>query len=138
MDMLEEYDSEIATHTLMGRFGNTMMINGDTNYSLQVKQGEIAQFYLTNTANTRIFDFGIDQHKIKLVADDASNYEKEKFVDSVMLASSERRTVDVLFDKIGEYSIIHTTPEKTYILGTISVVSSNNKIDSDFKTLSNK
>ena len=133
--MLDGYDSEIATHTLMGRFGNTMMINGDTNYSLQVKQGEIAQFYLTNTANTRIFDFGIDQHKLKLVADDASNYEKEKFVDSVMLASSERRTVDVLFDKIGEYSITHTTPEQTYILGTVSVVSSNNKVDSDFKTL---
>ena len=133
--IIEEYDSEIATHTLMGRFGNTMMINGDTDYSLKVKQGEIVQFYLTNAANTRIFDFGIDQHKLKLVADDASNYEKEKFVDSVMLASSERRTVDVLFDKTGDYSITHTTPEKTYILGTISVMSSNNKISSTFNTL---
>lgn len=133
--MLEKYDPEIATHTLMGRFGNTMMINGDSNYSLQVKQGDVAQFYLTNTANTRIFDFGIDQHRLKLVADDASNYEKEKFADSVMLASSERRTIDVLFDKVGEYSITHTTPEKIYILGKISVVFSNNKSDSDFNSL---
>ena len=132
---LEEYDSDIATHTLMGRFGNTMMINGNTDYSLQVKQGDAARFYLTNTANTRVFDFGIDQHKLKLVADDASNYEKEKFVDSVILASSERRTVDILFDTIGEYSITHTTPEKTYVLGKISVTPSNNKINYDFDNL---
>ena len=132
---LEEFDSEIATHTLMGRFGNTMMINGDTGYSLEVQQGDVARFYLTNTANTRIFDFGISQHKLKLVADDASNYEQEKFIDSVILASSERRTVDVLFDKTGEYSITHTTPEKTYLLGNVSVISSNTENNSDFNIL---
>lgn len=133
--MLEEYDSEIVTHTLMGRFGNTMMINGNTDYSLQVKQGDTARFYLTNTANTRVFDFGIDRHKLKLVADDASNYEKEEFVDSTILASSERRIVDVLFDKAGEYSMTHTTPEKIYALGKISVIPSNNKNNSDFNNL---
>lgn len=129
---LEEFDSKVATHTLMGRFGNTMMINGDANYSLEVNQWDIARFYLTNTANTRIFDFGIEQHKLKLVADDASNYEKEEFVDSVILASSERRTVDVLFDKPGEYTITHTTPEKIYSLGKVLVSPSNNKNDYDF------
>lgn len=132
---LEEYDSDIATHTLMGRFGNTMMINGNTDYSLKVKQGDTARFYLTNTANTRVFDFGIEQHKLKLVADDASNYEKQKFVESVILASSERRTVDVLFDQIGNYVITHATPEKTYVLGKISVTPSNNKINYDFDNL---
>ena len=132
---IEEYDLEIATHTLMGRFGNTMMINGNTDYSLQVKQGDIARFYLTNTANTRTFDFGIDQHKLKLVADDASNYEKQEFVDSVILASSERRTIDVLFDKPGEYFIEHKTPEKTYQLGTISVIKSDNMKNYDFDNL---
>lgn len=133
--MLEEYDSEIATHTLMGRFGNTMMINGNTDYSLQVEQGDIARFYLTNTANTRVFDFGIEQYKLKLVADDASNYEKQEFVDSVILTSSERRTVDVMFDKTGEFSIIHTTPEKIYKLGQISVMPSDNKNNDDFNNL---
>jgi len=132
---LEEYDLEIATHTLMGRFGNTMMINGNSDYSLQVKQGDIGRFYLTNTANTRTFDFGIDQHKLKLVADDASNYEKQKFVDSVILASSERRTIDVLFNKPGEYFIEHKTPEKTYQLGTISVITSGNIKNYDFDNL---
>lgn len=133
--VLEEYDSEIATHTLMGRFGNTMMINGNTDYSLQVEQGDTVRFYLTNAANTRVFDFGIEKFKLKLIADDASNYEKQEFVDSVILASSERRTVDVLFDKVGEYSITHTTPEKTYVLGKISITPSNNNNYDDFDNL---
>lgn len=129
---LEEFDSKVVTHTLMGRFGNTMMINGDTNYLLEMNQGDVARLYLTNTANTRVFDFGIEQHGLKLVADDASNYEKEELVDSVMLASSERRTVDVLFDKPGAYTITHTTPEQTYSLGTVLVSSSNNENDYEF------
>jgi len=129
---LEEFDSKVVTHTLMGRFGNTMMINGDTNYLLEVNQGDVARLYLTNTANTRVFDFGIEQHVLKLVADDASNYEKEELVDSVMLASSERRTVDVLFDKPGAYMITHTTPAQTYSLGKVLVSSSNNENDSQF------
>ena len=129
---LEEFDSKVVTHTLMGRFGNTMMINGDTNYLLEVNQGDVARLYLTNTANTRVFDFGIEQHGLKLVADDASNYEKEELVDLVMLSSSERRTVDVLFDKPGAYTITHTTPEQTYSLGTVLVSSSNNENDYEF------
>jgi len=129
---LEEFDSKVVTHTLMGRFGNTMMINGDTNYLLEVNQGDVARLYLTNTSNTRVFDFGIEQHGLKLVADDVSNYEKEELVDSVMLASSERRTVDVLFDKPGAYTITHTTPEQTYSLGTVLISSSNNENNYEF------
>jgi FtsP/CotA-like multicopper oxidase with cupredoxin domain len=135
-DGLKEFDPNIVTYTLMGRFGNTMMINGDTNYSLQVKQGEIVRFYLTNTANTRTFDFAIEHHKIKLVADDASFYEQEKFVDSILLASSERRSVDVLFENPGQYKILHTTPEKEYVLGEIFVLPSQKRNNSDFYTLS--
>ena len=137
---LEKFDSDKVTKTLMGRFGNTMLINGNSDYSLEVKQGDISRFYLTNTANTRTFDFGIEQHKMKIVGDDASHYEKEMFSDSVIVASSERRTVDVLFDNAGEFNIIHNTPEKTYVLGRVivspSVMEENN---SDFyKTAKNR
>ncbi len=41
----------------MGRFGNTMLINGESDYVLEVPQNEIVKFYLTNTANTRTFNF---------------------------------------------------------------------------------
>lgn len=131
-DGIQSFVPDVTTHTLMGRFGNTMMINGETNFSLELKQGDIVRFYLTNAANTRVFDFGIEQQKIKLIADDASEYEKQEFVDSVILASSERRTVDILFEQPGQYDITHSTPEKTYVLGTISVIPSSTKINFDF------
>ncbi len=137
-DGIEEFDPNFATHTLMGRFGNTLMINGNVDYSLEVNQGDIVRFYLTNTANTRVFDFGIEQHKLKLVGDDASNYEKETLVDSVMMASLERRIVDVLFDDMGNYEITHTTPDKQYVLGEISVIPSNSKSNFDFNPVEDK
>jgi FtsP/CotA-like multicopper oxidase with cupredoxin domain len=136
---LEKFDSDKVTKTLMGRFGNTMLINGNSDYSLEVKQGDVSRFYLTNTANTRTFDFGIEQHQMKLIGDDASYYEKETFSDSVIIASSERRTVDVLFDNAGEFNIIHNTPEKTYVIGRVIVSpSAIEESNSDFyKTAKN-
>ena len=131
-----EFDPDIVTHTLMGRFGNTMLVNGESDYSLQFKQGESARFYLSNTANTRTFDFSIEQHKIKLVADDASKYEKSKLVDSVIIASSERRTIDVLFENPGQYKIAHNTPSKEYVLGTITVSPSLNTPNNSFYSVS--
>jgi FtsP/CotA-like multicopper oxidase with cupredoxin domain len=129
-----EFDPEIVTHTLMGRFGNTMLINGDSDYSLQFMQGETARFYLTSTSNTRTFDFAIEQHKIKLLADDASKYEQSKIVYSVIIAPSERRTIDVLFENPGQYKITHTTPSKEYVFGTITVLPSTTTPNNSFYT----
>src|SRR3990167_10997569 len=44
-----------AERTLMGRFGNTMLVNCETDYALQAKAGEVIRFYITNSANTRVF-----------------------------------------------------------------------------------
>nr|NIP62229.1 multicopper oxidase domain-containing protein [Nitrosopumilaceae archaeon]NIU01648.1 multicopper oxidase domain-containing protein [Nitrosopumilaceae archaeon]NIU88063.1 multicopper oxidase domain-containing protein [Nitrosopumilaceae archaeon]NIV66320.1 multicopper oxidase domain-containing protein [Nitrosopumilaceae archaeon]NIX62250.1 multicopper oxidase domain-containing protein [Nitrosopumilaceae archaeon] len=136
-DGIQEYDSELVTHTLMGRFGNVMLVNGNPNYSLDVKENDIVRFYLTNTANTRVFNFTIEQQDIKLVSSDVSSYEKESFVKSVILAPFERKIVDVLFDSQGTYKIIHATPDKKYILGEILVKQSNKKPDVDFYNISN-
>jgi FtsP/CotA-like multicopper oxidase with cupredoxin domain len=43
----------------MGRFGNTMLINGETDYTLIAKAGEIKRLNLTNVSNTRIYNFEI-------------------------------------------------------------------------------
>lgn len=53
------FRSETVDHTLMGRYGNTMFVNGDTNFSFTLKQGEVKRLYLVNTANARPFDFAI-------------------------------------------------------------------------------
>ena len=39
------------THVAMGRFGNTMLVAGESDLG-QAKRGEVIRFYFTNTANT--------------------------------------------------------------------------------------
>ena len=53
---------------------------------------------------------------MKLVGGDSGRCEHEKFVESVVLAPSERAVVDVLFDTAGEAALEHRTPERTYAL----------------------
>lgn len=110
-----------AGHTLMGRYGNVMLVNGETNYQLSVTKGEVIRFYLTNAANARPFNFSIKGTKLKLVGGDAGATEREEWKDSVIIGPSERVVVEVLFTKEGTYALEHTTPDKTYELGTVIV-----------------
>ncbi len=110
-----------ADHALMGRYGNVMLINGETNYSLSAQKGEVVRFYVTNAANTRPFNFAIGGVRMKLVGSDGGAYEKDEWKDAVMLGPSERAVAEVLFDKSGTFAIQNKTPDKTYALGTIAV-----------------
>jgi FtsP/CotA-like multicopper oxidase with cupredoxin domain len=109
------------TFTAMGRFGNLMLINGESEISAEAAAGEIVRLYLVNTANTRIFNFALRGASMKLVGGDSGRYEHEEFVEEVLLSPSERAVVDVLFDTAGEVHLEHRTPEHTYDLGAFSV-----------------
>lgn len=109
------------THATTGRFGNVMLVNGETAFVLPAQQGEVVRFYLTNTANVRNFNLHIPGAKMKLVGGDNSRVEREEFVESILLAPSERIVVDVLFEKAGQLPIEYRTPEKTYLLGSVAV-----------------
>ncbi len=126
------YGTSQADHTLMGRFGNIMLVNGQTDYKLDVSKGDVFRFYLTNTANTRTFRFNFGGAKMKLVGGDNGRYEKEQFVDSVILSPSERAIVDVLFEKPGNYTFSHQTPDRSYTLGAVTV--SNNAVATSYAT----
>lgn len=115
------FSRETVDHTLMGRFGNTMLVNGDDKYKFSIKQGERVRFYLTNAASTRVFNVSIPNARMKLVGADNGKYEREEWVDTVLLGPSERQVVEVWFDKAGDYQILHKTPSKTYMMGSIAV-----------------
>lgn len=119
-----------ADRTLMGRFGNVMLINGDDAYKLEVEKGEAVRLYVTNAANARPFNFAIEGARMKLVGADGGAYEQESWADSVVLGPSERAIVEVLFDKVGTYAIQNKTPDKTYALGSIAV--SNQEIEKSY------
>ena len=109
------------TYTAMGRFGNTLLINGEPHLSLGARQGEVVRFYLTNTANTRVFNVGVRGARMKLVGGDGGRHERETLVERVVVSPSERVVVDVQFDRPGEVTLEHRTPGGTYELAAIIV-----------------
>ena len=111
-----------TTHVAMGRFGNVMLVAGETDLSLEAKRGEVVRFHFTNTANTRVFNVTLPGARMKLVGGDSGHYEHEEFVEEALLAPSERVVVDVLFSESGQLALEHRTPEKTYRLAAIEVV----------------
>jgi FtsP/CotA-like multicopper oxidase with cupredoxin domain len=109
------------TFAAMGRYGNVLLVNGQPDLSLRAKHGEVVRFYLTNTANTRVFNVGLPGARVKLVGGDSGRYEREEVVDSVILAPSERAVVDVLFEQPGRLTLEHRTPARTSALATVHV-----------------
>jgi FtsP/CotA-like multicopper oxidase with cupredoxin domain len=110
-----------TTHAAMGRFGDMMLVGGETELSLSARLGEVVRFYLTNTANTRVFRAALPGARMKLVGGDSGRVEREQFVEEVILAPSERVVVDVLFDRAGERMLEHHTPGRVYPLARIHV-----------------
>jgi FtsP/CotA-like multicopper oxidase with cupredoxin domain len=110
-----------TTHSAMGRFGDILLVNGETDLSLGAQCGEVVRLYLTNTANTRVFKVALPGARMKLVGGDSGHVEHEEFVEDVILAPSERVVVDVLFEQAGELVLEHRTPDRVYPLATINV-----------------
>jgi FtsP/CotA-like multicopper oxidase with cupredoxin domain len=110
-----------TTHSAMGRFGDVLLVGGETDLSLTAKLGEVVRFYFTNTANTRVFKVGLPGARMKLVGGDSGRVEREEFVEDVVLAPSERVVIDVLFDQAGDLSLEHRTPDRVYRLASIRV-----------------
>ncbi len=115
------FDRSGPDHVAMGRFGNVLLVNGQPEWALDVRRDEVVRFYLTNTANTRVFNVAIAGARMKLVGGDSGRYERETLVDEVLLAPSESAVVDVLFDRAGEAALQHRTPDRTYPLGRVVV-----------------
>jgi FtsP/CotA-like multicopper oxidase with cupredoxin domain len=110
-----------TNYVAMGRFGELLLVNGETDLSLDAQLGEVVRLYLTNTANTRTFKVALPGARMKLVGGDSGHVEHEEFVDEVVLAPSERVVVDILFDEAGEITLEHRTPERVYPLAAIHV-----------------
>ena len=109
------------THTMMGRFGNILLVNGHTSPTFDVTLGEVVRLYLTNTANTRPFNIAVDGAKLKLVGGDSGRYEREEMVNSVIISPSERAIIDALFDQPGTAILQNRTPQHTAQLATFAV-----------------
>jgi FtsP/CotA-like multicopper oxidase with cupredoxin domain len=115
------FSPDETTYAAMGRFGNTLLVAGETELKLTARQGEVVRLHLTNTANTRVFKVKLPGARMKLVGGDSGRVEREQFVEELVLAPSERMIVDVLFDHAGELTLEHHTPDRVYPLASIAV-----------------
>jgi suppressor of ftsI len=129
------YGAERATHALMGRFGNVLLVNGEPGYRLEVRRGDVVRFFLTNVSNTRVYNLSFDGARTKVIGSDVGKYEREAMVQSVVIAPAERYIVEVLFEQPGAVTftnrvqaIDHFRGEffpRVDTLGTVLVASDN-------------
>ena len=128
---------ERSTHSFMGRFGNLMLTNGEPDYELDVTAGEVIRLYLTNVSNTRTFNLSFEREgeggasgrarsatgaesppaRIKVVGTDIGAFEREEWVESIVLSPAERYIVHVRFEEPGDYALVNRVQGIDHLAG---------------------
>ncbi len=106
-DTLIPFGKEGPDFALMGRVGNVLLVNGEPDWSMRVKKGEVVRFYLTNVSSSRTYNVAFGGAPMKVVASDVSRFEREERVGSVVLAPAERYVVEVRFDRAGTVPLVN-------------------------------
>ena len=74
------------THVLMGRFGNTMLVNGAAGYRDSVRRGAVVRYYLTNVSNARVVNLAFGDGRVKVISAGAGPFVRESWANSVVIA----------------------------------------------------
>ena len=114
---LVPYGLERATHALMGRFGNTMLVNGEPGYALDVRPGEVVRFFFTNVSNTRTFNLSFPGARMKVVGTDVGNFEREAWIESLLIAPAERYVAHVRFAEPGSVPLLNRVQAIDHVAG---------------------
>jgi len=115
---LVPYGQDQPTHAAMGRFGNIMLVNGESSWRDTIQGGEVVRFYLTNVANTRTFNlsFGAGT-RLKVVGSDQGSFAREAWAESVVIAPAERYVVDVAFPAGGTVALVNRVRAIDHLYG---------------------
>ena len=117
-DALLPYGRDAANFTIMGRFGNVMLVNGEERYAANVRPGEVVRFFVTNVSNTRSYNLSFAGHDMKLVGTDLSRFQREMMVESLVISPAERYIVDVRFPAAGTYALLNQVQVVDHMRGT--------------------
>jgi suppressor of ftsI len=112
------FGREAANDALMGRIGNTLLINGSRDYRLSVRAREVVRFFLTNASNARTFNFSFGSLPVKVVASDVGKFEREVWTRSVVIAPAERYVVEVQFPDRGTVLLTNRIRAVNHLFGT--------------------
>ena len=111
------FGAEAATHALMGRFGDVLLVNGEPGYQLRVGRGEVIRFFLTNVSNTRTLNLSFAGARMKVLASDVGPFASEAWVESVVIAPAERYVVHVRFDAPGTAALVNRVRGLDHLFG---------------------
>ncbi len=116
-----EFLKKTTNFAAMGRYGNTLLANGKTNYFIEAATNKILKLYVLNAANARPIKLAIENSRLKVIGSDASDYEKAFFSNYVIIAPSERAIIEVFFETPREYLILNDAPFSKEVFGKIIV-----------------
>jgi suppressor of ftsI len=116
------FGADTASHALMGRIGNVLLVNGEPRYALTVGRGAVVRFYLTNVSNARLFNLRIPGARVKVVGSDLGDFEREAWAASVVMAPAERYVVEVHFPRAGRYPLLNSVRWLDHMRGTSALV----------------
>lgn len=101
-NQIQAFYKEFTNHALLGRLGNEFLVNGETDYSLDVQKGEVVRFMMTNVSNARTYRLSMPGASMKVVGADLSRFELESFQDEILISPAERLIVEAHFTKAGK------------------------------------
>ncbi len=115
---LVPYGAETPTHAAMGRFGNVMLVNGETSWSASARAGEVMRLRLTNVANTRTFNLSFSPSaELRVTGSDLGEFAEPQQAENVVIAPAERYTVEVRFAKPGRYALLNRVRAIDHLYG---------------------
>lgn len=122
------FPKNFTDHALMGRYGNTIFVNGSTNYRFSAYPGETVRFHFVDSAVARTFrlsvleKMGAEKAVMTQVGSDGGEMEHKISANEILVSPGERASVDIRFPETeGEYHLYHESAERTYMLATFTI-----------------
>jgi len=106
------------TSLMMGREGNTLLINGVSKPWMRFRPGSTTRLRIVNVANGRFFRLNIQDHKLRVIGTDGGFLPEAYETDSLLISPGERYDVLVQW-KLGDgrYSIVNLPYERGHSSG---------------------
>lgn len=105
---------------MMGREGNTLLVNGVTNGRVAIDPGALVRLRIVNVANGRFFNLRIPGHTFRVIGTDGGLVPKPYDVETLLMSPGERADVMLVanVEPGGELPLITEPYERGHESGT--------------------
>ncbi|HKP95924.1 MAG TPA: multicopper oxidase family protein [Fibrobacteria bacterium] len=121
-NVIQPFYGNLPDHSMMGRFGNVFLINGDTAFTMHVKRNETVRFNVVNASNARVYNLGYSRDMdLNVLGADNGRFEFPSNRETYIVAPSERAVFQLWFnDGLDDYDTLdlwNVTPTGVSVLG---------------------